>query len=501
MRAHLLRSGATTHVVAMGRLMMSTSVAVTLAAIGCGAGPGNAPVGGSDRLHDVPEQPSTPRDTPPAETNEPVVTITDDACILDGVRRIPGRYPTFEVVNETERTVAFDIGKLADGHTFAELRNDIQDAMEGPQSGDPVAERPNYFRGSITGDITYAHGGGAGPSLIQVGWLGGSTMTWSLHPTRYGRKDGRGTWAVICYRQSGRDESLNQIGVVGPLEVGSGLPSERMLEDSFVDLSTDEVTPLPDSITSITGAGNYSGSPDGGSLLFDTSGDRSAVSQIHVADLNSGRIRQLTNDAEGALEGSWSPDGKVIVYVARSSRSTDLAEDVALFLMDVTTRETTPLVNGRAGDLIDPHFTPNGRSVLFSRQSELWSIPVSGGTPRLEISIEGNGGARYSPDGAHIAFGKTGYWQYGHGGGSFGEIWLTNADGNHPRHLAGDKDHSLSEWTWSPDGTRIAAIDVYANNEVIIIEVPTKHLTQLGVSGWPVSWLDEDTVIVGRHHR
>jgi hypothetical protein len=502
MRADLKRLGTTRRVVTVTGWMVPTIVAITLVASGCGVDTPNTSAGRTDPLQDVPEPTSTPPDMPPsAGGNGIIVTITDTACVLDAsVTRIRGRRPSFEVVNETDGWVAFDIGKLADGHTFAELRTDIQDAMEGPQSGDPVAERPKYFRGSITGDRTHSHGGMPGPSLLQIGPMWGGTMTWSFHPTRYERMDTRGTWAVICYRESGRDERLEQIGVVGPLEYGWVPPSAGVYEDSFVDLRTGEATPLPDPITSIPGASNYRVSPDGSLLLFDTHVDLSTMSQIYVADVDGGGVRQLTNDPEGAVGGSWSADGATVVCVARWSRSTDMGEDVALALVDVATHETA-LVEVRLGDhFIDPHLSPDGGSIQFSRWDGLWSIPVRGGTPRLEVGLKGLREARYSPDGMLIAFGKTGYWQAGHGGGSFGEIWLANADGSHPRHLVGDRETSLGEWAWSPNGTRLAAIDV-KDEVVIIIDVSTERLRRLGVHGWSVSWFDDDTVIVDAHER
>lgn len=486
------------------RLHVPIMVVVAMLAISCSPDLGDGP-GASRPVHEAATPETSSRHPPPSpRPNNVVVTITESDCTLDTAERSisPPRLK-FVALNQTDDLVAFDIGMLVDGHTFDELTDDVEDSIRGQHPGGPVAQRPRYFRASFVGDISSGRGAQPGPSLLQVGRMWGGTLTWSYHPggySPYDLADPRGTWAVICYRSPAHGGGLEQIGVVGPVEVGSASLSATVHRDYFVDLRTNETTPLPESITSIPGAGNYLASPDGSSLLFDSSGDQSTVSQVHVARVGGKRTHQLTNDPEGALEGSWSPDGTTVVYVGRWSRSGDLDEHAALFLVDVTTGKTTRLVGGRAGNLIDPHFSLNGGSIQFSRRGDLWSIPVTGGTPRLEVGLEGAGQARYSPDGTMIAFGKTGYWRFGHGGGSFGEIWLSSPDSSNRHHLAGDKDNSLAEWVWSPDGTRLAALDVQAD-DVVIVDVSTKQLTRLGVRGWPASWFDDDTLIIDIQER
>lgn len=470
------------------------NVALAMLAIACGRDPAARPGGPSESIDQGQQSPSSSPEgevwSPPP--NQVAVMITESDCMLDKAERsIRPSQLTFVALNHSGDFVAFDIGMLDDGHTFNELAEDIEESIRGPRQGGPLAQRPSYFQGSIVGDTTFGHGGRPGPSLLRVAPAMGKT--WSYHRGAFDLADPRGTWAVICYRQSTQGRHLEPIGVVGPVEVGLASVS-TMRGDIFVDVRTREAIPLPKSIRAIPGAGNYEVSPDGTMLLFDTQSDGAAISQIYVANVDGTSLHRLTNDRVGAMTGSWSPDGAWIVYVGRS-KGTDVNEDVVLFILDVTTGETTRVLGGRAADLADPHFSPDGRSIL-TRLGALSAVPATLGEPTG--LLDGVPFGWYSPDGTKIAFGRTGYWVEGHGGGSFGEIWLANADGSNPRRLAGDRSNSLLSPSWSPDGTRIATVRLGTEDEVVILDVLTKRLRQLGIAGGRVCWLDDDTLIVER---
>jgi Tol biopolymer transport system component len=63
-------------------------------------------------------------------------------------------------------------------------------------------------------------------------------------------------------------------------------------------------------------------SPDGNTVVFAAL--RNAVSDIFTLDLNTGEVKNLTNDPFGDYGPSWSPDGKFIVYIARVSGNNKL---------------------------------------------------------------------------------------------------------------------------------------------------------------------------------
>ena len=83
-------------------------------------------------------------------------------------------------------------------------------------------------------------------------------------------------------------------------------------------------------------------SPDGKMLAF--AGLRNAVADIFTIDLETGVIKNVTNDAFGDYAPTWAPDGKSIVYLARVSGNDKL------FRLDLATGKKTQLTFGTHDD-------------------------------------------------------------------------------------------------------------------------------------------------------
>jgi hypothetical protein len=83
-------------------------------------------------------------------------------------------------------------------------------------------------------------------------------------------------------------------------------------------------------------------SPDGKTVAF--AGLRNAVADIFTIDLESGDIKNLTNDPFGDYGPTWAPDGKSIVYLARVSGNDKL------FRLDMATGKKTQLTFGTHDD-------------------------------------------------------------------------------------------------------------------------------------------------------
>ncbi len=83
-------------------------------------------------------------------------------------------------------------------------------------------------------------------------------------------------------------------------------------------------------------------SPDGRYVAF--SGLRNAVSDIFTIDLETGEVKDLTNDAFGDYGPTYAPDGKSIVYIARVSGNDKL------FRLDVATGQKTQVTFGTHDD-------------------------------------------------------------------------------------------------------------------------------------------------------
>jgi Tol biopolymer transport system component len=111
----------------------------------------------------------------------------------------------------------------------------------------------------------------------------------------------------------------------------------------------------------------------------------------------------------------------------------------------------------------DMDFAPNGQTLIYSFTrglglgSELWAATVSGSKTwqlRAERDVVVTF-ARWSPDGTKIAFinmpdTSTPF--------SVGELWLTDANGNQPQLAAlADAGHGFAP-AWSPDSTRLAFV-------------------------------------------
>jgi hypothetical protein len=83
-------------------------------------------------------------------------------------------------------------------------------------------------------------------------------------------------------------------------------------------------------------------SPDGSVVAF--AGLRNAVSDIFTVDLNTGEIKNLTDDQFGDYGPTWAPDGKSLVYIARVSGNDKL------FRYDFATGKKTQLTFGTHDD-------------------------------------------------------------------------------------------------------------------------------------------------------
>ena len=96
------------------------------------------------------------------------------------------------------------------------------------------------------------------------------------------------------------------------------------------------------SIKSVDMAESPDISPDGKMVAF--AGLRNAIGDIFTIDLESGDVKNLTNDAFGDYALTYAPDGKTIVYLARVSGNDKL------FRIDVASGKKTQLTFGTHDD-------------------------------------------------------------------------------------------------------------------------------------------------------
>ncbi len=99
---------------------------------------------------------------------------------------------------------------------------------------------------------------------------------------------------------------------------------------------------------------------------------------------------------------------------------------------------------------MDVDVSPDGRTVAFTLLGDIYTMPISGGTPtRIAEGLAWEVQPRFSPDGSRIAFTSD------RGGGD--NIWLMNADGSDMRQLTNEDFRLLNQPSWSPDGQYIVA--------------------------------------------
>ena len=96
----------------------------------------------------------------------------------------------------------------------------------------------------------------------------------------------------------------------------------------------------------------------------------------------------------------------------------------------------------------NPVFSPNGATIAFDDGSDVFTIPVGGGTPTDRSQSGGaNTDPTWSPDGARIGFVST--------RDGTAELYAMNADGTGQQRLTTNAITEAAP-SWSPDGTRIA---------------------------------------------
>ena len=209
---------------------------------------------------------------------------------------------------------------------------------------------------------------------------------------------------------------------------------------------TNPKVPTIDQSLEMYGVSSPKISPDGKRLVYEqtrTDWDANAFeTDLWIADVASGERHQLTTTGHSCNPAEWSPDGKWIAFV------TD-----------------------RPGTL--------PKSPEHKRQ--LWIMPADGGEAQQLTKMEkGVGGFEWAPDSQRIAFSaeapeaKTmkdrkesfGDYQVIHSDYEMVHLWLvdlpkTDTAGHvsaagEPKELTKGDAYSVEEFSYSPDGTRIA---------------------------------------------
>jgi TolB protein len=219
-------------------------------------------------------------------------------------------------------------------------------------------------------------------------------------------------------------------------------------------------------------------SPDGRSVVF--SRYNGAGLELWRLDLGTGGEQRLTSGEAVNVEPRLSPDGKRIAWV--STQGTGHFNLFIADIGPDGLRNARPLLGERQSKIsryyystydhaLNPSWTPDGKRILYVTNNEvawgagdIWSVAADHASDRRKIlSEETSWSARpeMSPDGKQVLFAS-------YHGRQWRQLWLTTPDGAAPLPLTfGDFD--LSSARWSPDGERVAYVSNGGGNTSLAV--------------------------------
>jgi Tol biopolymer transport system component len=299
-------------------------------------------------------------------------------------------------------------------------------------------------------------------------------------------------WLVLGSNATDQGNETSKVAGQSP-----GLPSETGAY--LFDLETKQATHVAGIVPPGYESPGIAVSPDGTMVAYKGT-DLEGKQVIYVANIDGTNVRALEKTAATEAEPvgpQFSPDGSHIAYQAKGPGY--LVGDI--FLVDVATGETTRVTHLKpvSDDLwyMGPTFSPDGQTIFFTRPKgnyeeswSLWSVPASGGRPRLVLRDAVGG--RLSPDGGRIVYFKRSSRDTGL---FLGDMWLVDADGTDARRVARARGDVFSA-RWSPDGTKIAYIK--QGRDAYVFDVTTGEISRvLKVRNKFPEWVDDHTWIIG----
>jgi hypothetical protein len=161
-------------------------------------------------------------------------------------------------------------------------------------------------------------------------------------------------------------------------------------------------------------------SPNGEQLTITIRGPND---DVWVFDLPSGRQARVSFHPAEDETSVWSPDGSRVAYSGDRDRRAILVRRV-----DGSGEEQVIHESDHHIHLCD--WTPDGGTILFSEEEDIWALPLAGGPP--EVKVRGAGCGVVSPDGRWIAYTseESGAWEiYVRGFASRGGPWQISTGG------------------------------------------------------------------------
>ncbi len=143
-------------------------------------------------------------------------------------------------------------------------------------------------------------------------------------------------------------------------------------------------------------------------------GDRSE--HLHVLDVATGRLTQVTSGAYTESDAAWSPDGRRIVFVSNREQEPDASYRTDLWVVDAGNPDKGATLRRLTDDertKSDPVFSPDGATIAFLVAADgvygapqVAVMPAGGGEIRVLTAAHDRwvNAFRYSADGEWIYF-------------------------------------------------------------------------------------------------
>lgn len=181
-------------------------------------------------------------------------------------------------------------------------------------------------------------------------------------------------------------------------------------------------------------------SPDGERIAFDS--DREGVRAVFVADADGRNVQRVSGPGFAAIP-SWSPDGRTLAYVRAEANRPKVWN---LWVKELGSDEERRVTSFRYGQPWGGSWFPDGERIAYSHETRLIVHDLATGRERVFNSpVKGRlvRTPAVSPDGSLIVF-----QVYRDG------TWLLDMKNGSMRKVLSDP--SAEEYTWSPDGRRVA---------------------------------------------